>query len=1105
MPTTTIPTIARTNTIDEWRIQTNRSASDLNDLGFGTYEKDEGTLIVSETASLTITAEGTPLQVANNVLFQKDLTLSQNLLLGVESSATGNIIAGGTVEVNGPGRSFTVANNALVSNDLEVAGDIYVENVYANTNVNITGSSVIDGLLYLSNVDDALIIPTGNARIDTVISSEVDTQGANVDAFYATYAKIEVLDTLPYAEIITLQNTQANVYYLRSNTTFANTSIIRNLTANQTGNIVTLISNDATINTGTITAFDSDTSNITNSTIGTIYNELLQADEINANTANATLALIRTSNISTINANTGNVTLVLSTTANISTVNANTANATLALIRTSNVNLINANTANISNVSITRLDVEQMNVTNNLTVQTGNVRIEGYTSSSDALVVTQGTTRLLTTVIEAPLTVTGKFTQTGEVALQVDTLTLNDGATLNKNANIVNERPDGTDAKISWNEVDDWWEVSTGDTWNSMYKILDRADINDTTTGTSTTEVASARVLKVAFDRAVGEGVYSNGVSAIQNTNITSVISYANSAFRTQNTSGVYANTAYMTANSAQVYANAAYATANTALVAGGQIAGGYANAAYVTANTALLNVNTGASLYANSAYFMANVAVADAATAQGAADKAQVDALSAGVYANSAYLHANSAYISQNTTGVYANAAYTLSNTAIVKGTTGSPLVGTSTQTLYGSLTLAGDGAKLSTPNVSFDNTGTVFFTGKQINFNTNQNQNQGSTDDITINFDRGNKSNTYFSWLETQTGRNADVPLWRIFTNDKTFSGNNYLTITNAFEFSHHTKNILHGSANNLVIQSNANTTAFFAAPESTTSGKILYWNGNKGYEWGDPQGVDLSSTSTLNVDASRITSGLLPRARLGTSAAPGTYDINITGTAAIATSATTAGSAGSATTATNATNVVSGGTVVTGDSGAAKTVFGIKNNGHTSLSGRLVIGWSKATSSKYDDDDNAAIKCSGDIATSRDVWATNFNGVASSAKYADLAENYLADAKYVEGTIMMIGGKKEITAATKDKIMSVVGIVSTKPAYIMNSELKNGTMVGLKGRVPVRVIGKVKKGDMIIVSETPGVGIVSDIKIITPLRMIALKSKKTEEEGLVEVVIL
>ena len=68
-------------------------------------------------------------------------------------------------------------------------------------------------------------------------------------------------------------------------------------------------------------------------------------------------------------------------------------------------------------------------------------------------------------------------------------------------------------------------------------------------------------------------------------------------------------------------------------------------------------------------------------------------------------------------------------------------------------------------------------------------------------------------------------------------------------------------------------------------------------------------------------------------------------------------------------------------------------------------------------------------------------------------------------------------------------------------MNSDLKNGTVVALKGRVPVRIIGKVKKGQPLGPSDIPGVAKYTEDKYFA----IALKSKTTEEEGLIEAVIL
>jgi hypothetical protein len=92
-------------------------------------------------------------------------------------------------------------------------------------------------------------------------------------------------------------------------------------------------------------------------------------------------------------------------------------------------------------------------------------------------------------------------------------------------------------------------------------------------------------------------------------------------------------------------------------------------------------------------------------------------------------------------------------------------------------------------------------------------------------------------------------------------------------------------------------------------------------------------------------------------------------------------------------------------------------------------------------------------------------------TAARYADLAEKYLADEDYEVGTVMCIGGDAEVTAATTDTAHSVLGVVSDAPAFIMNEELKEGTIVALKGRVPVRVTGAVKKGDRLAPSSTAG----------------------------------
>jgi hypothetical protein len=101
-----------------------------------------------------------------------------------------------------------------------------------------------------------------------------------------------------------------------------------------------------------------------------------------------------------------------------------------------------------------------------------------------------------------------------------------------------------------------------------------------------------------------------------------------------------------------------------------------------------------------------------------------------------------------------------------------------------------------------------------------------------------------------------------------------------------------------------------------------------------------------------------------------------------------------------------------------------------------------------------------------SSANLTATNFIGTASSAKYADLAEVYTSDQKYEPGTVVVFGGSAEITATTKTHDTRVAGVISTNPAYLMNSEAE-GLPVAFTGRVPCKVRGPVSKGDVLVTS--------------------------------------
>ncbi len=147
--------------------------------------------------------------------------------------------------------------------------------------------------------------------------------------------------------------------------------------------------------------------------------------------------------------------------------------------------------------------------------------------------------------------------------------------------------------------------------------------------------------------------------------------------------------------------------------------------------------------------------------------------------------------------------------------------------------------------------------------------------------------------------------------------------------------------------------------------------------------------------------------------------------------------------------------------------------------------------------------------DITGGGDATFTNFNGTATYAKYADLAERYAADATYEEGTVVSFGGEAEVTSAKGYGSTKIAGVVSTKPALAMNSEAGNSEThpyIALQGRVPCKVMGTVSKGDILVASEISGVATVWLESSVDP-RMtayvgIAIEDKNTDGEGYVEV---
>lgn len=148
-------------------------------------------------------------------------------------------------------------------------------------------------------------------------------------------------------------------------------------------------------------------------------------------------------------------------------------------------------------------------------------------------------------------------------------------------------------------------------------------------------------------------------------------------------------------------------------------------------------------------------------------------------------------------------------------------------------------------------------------------------------------------------------------------------------------------------------------------------------------------------------------------------------------------------------------------------------------TSTTGAMTIwGGLGVRGSMYINELNSAIAIGnggtsgvGNIGASGAAFNTIF-AKASTAQYADLAEKYLTDDAYVPGTVVEFGGKYEVTLCDSDMSSKVAGVVSTKPGFLLNENLAPNELEGQKvvelaltGRVPTKVRGPIKKGDLIV----------------------------------------
>ncbi|CAB4163884.1 hypothetical protein UFOVP1146_240 [uncultured Caudovirales phage] len=213
----------------------------------------------------------------------------------------------------------------------------------------------------------------------------------------------------------------------------------------------------------------------------------------------------------------------------------------------------------------------------------------------------------------------------------------------------------------------------------------------------------------------------------------------------------------------------------------------------------------------------------------------------------------------------------------------------------------------------------------------------------------------------------------------------------------------------------------------------------------------------------------------------AASGNANITVAGTSNVAVFATT-------------------GEYVTGLISATGNVIG----GNVTTAGVLTVNSGSAVTAIVNGGSNAV----GNIGSSGGYFNRIF-AQATTALYADVAERFAADDAYTAGTVVELGGAKEITKTMEDLSENVFGVISTQAAYLMNGAAGSDEThppVAITGRVPVQVIGKVKKGDR-LVSAGNGMARAAAAGEATSFNVIgrSLVNKTTSGVGTVEAIVV
>jgi hypothetical protein len=183
------------------------------------------------------------------------------------------------------------------------------------------------------------------------------------------------------------------------------------------------------------------------------------------------------------------------------------------------------------------------------------------------------------------------------------------------------------------------------------------------------------------------------------------------------------------------------------------------------------------------------------------------------------------------------------------------------------------------------------------------------------------------------------------------------------------------------------------------------------------------------------------------------------------------------------------------------------GADSDAKLSVSGAGVVTLSNQTSNQ---NLTFSVNVGGTPTTALTIYGANGTvaGNQVNANYADVAERFAADEIYDAGTVVELGGANEITRVISDLSDKVFGVISTRAAYLMNSSAGSDEThppVAMTGRVPVKVIGIINKGDR-LVSAGNGYARAAQTGEATAFNVIgrSLTAKLDSGEGTVEAIV-